>query len=203
MANMKQKLAAAVAAAALAVGAAFAQMPNLGGPLNKPAAGDVQLQMIVNSAKGYTIGYPAGWTVINDPSVDYGFLAPDQSAFCMANSAVVPELASVSNADLQQALSVPLGEQFWDSNFFSDLPNKKYLHVGANPNHPGGWPVQTVEATADITVSGQQMPATFAGIMTFKSSTVYQIMCFSPTPAYPNAKGSVNAILNSFKVTKS
>lgn len=200
MSKLKTILGSVAAAALLAVGVANADMPSLAGP--KAPAGAVSVQMMVKTETGYMLGSPEGWTVITPDGLDYVFLAPDGSAFCLSNSAVVPDLAGISNNDLQAALSTPLGPEFWDSNFFEGMPNKTYLHIGADAAHPGGWPVQTVEATADVTIDGRTIPATIAGIMTFKSSTVYQVMCIAPTAGYQTSKPAFSAVLQSFKVTK-
>ncbi len=200
MSKLKTILSSVAAAAVLAVGVAYAEMPSLAGP--KAPAGAVDVQMMVKTETGYMVGSPAGWTVITPDGLDFVFLAADGSAFCLSNSAVVPDLAGISNGDLQTALSSPLGPDFWDSNFFEGMANKAYLHIGADANHPGGWPVQTVEATADVDIDGRTIPATIAGIMTFKSGTVYQVMCIAPTAGYQASKPSFSAVLQSFKVTK-
>jgi hypothetical protein len=201
MSKLKTILGSVAAAAVLAAGIAYGEgMPSLAGP--KAPAGSVSVQMVVQTKTGYMVGSPEGWTVITPDGLDYVFLAPDGSAFCLSNSADVPDLAGIANSDLQAALSAPLGPEFWDSNFFDGMANKKYLHVGADANHPGGWPVQTVEATADVDIDGRSIPATLAGIMTFKSGSVYQVMCIASTVGYDAAKPSFNAVLQSFKVTK-
>ena len=201
MLNMKQVLASVAVAAMLATGVAVAQMPKLGGGPAAPT-GDVQVQVLTNTAKGYQIGYPSGWQVVSGDGIDYAFIAPDNSAMCMANSGAVPDLASVPEDQLKAAMSQDLGEKFWDNSFFEGMANKKYLHTGANPNHPGGWPVQEVEAQGDLDLDGKPLPATFAGIMTFKAATAYQIMCFAPTALYEQSKPSFSTVLNSFRSTK-
>lgn len=202
MSKLKTVLGAAAMALVMAAGVATAEggLPSLAGP--KAPAGAVNVQMLVKTETGYMLGSPEGWTVITPDGLDYVFLAQDGSSFCLSNSAVVADLAGISNGDLQTALSAPLGEQFWDSNFFEGMANKKYLHIGADTRHPGGWPVQTVEAQADVDIDGRTIPATIAGIMSFKSSTVYQVMCIAPTAGYDAAKPAFNAVLQSFKITR-
>ena len=66
----------------------------------------------------------------------------------------------------------------------------------------GGWPVQTVVAQADLDLEGKPLPATFAGLMTFKSAMAYQVMCFSPSVLYEQSKGNFAAIMDTFHITK-
>jgi hypothetical protein len=190
-------LASAAAVLALAMGAAVAQMPSPAAP-----AAAANVTVMTNTSKGYQIGYPQGWQAVNADSVDYAFLPADNSALCMANAGPVPDLANVSEDELKAALSVPLGETFWDGNYFEGMANKKYLDIGANPNHPGGWPVQTVVAQGDLDLEGQALPAVFSGLMTFKSGSGFQVMCFTATASYEQAKPAFDAILASFKVIK-
>jgi hypothetical protein len=199
MFKLKHALASAAAAAILTAGIAMAQgFPSLAGPAAPTSA--VEVQTVVNGAKGYKIGYPVGWTVFNDEGLDYGLLSADGNIMCLVNSNAVD--LQFTNAEAKAAMSQPLGEQFWTSNFFDGLANVKYIQTGADPNHPGGWPVQTVEATADITVDGQSIPATFGGITTFKTGAIFQAICFTPTQNYGAAKPFINAVLQSFKITK-
>jgi hypothetical protein len=192
-----QTLASVATMLAVALGPAAAQIPAA-----PAAAGTANVTVMTNTSKGYQIGYPSGWQAVNAESVDYAFLPADNSALCMANAGPVPDLANVSEDELKAALSVPLGETFWDGNYFEGMANKKYLDIGANPNHPGGWPVQTVVAQGDLDLEGQALPAVFSGLMTFKSGSGFQVMCFTASASYGQAKPAFDAILASFKVIK-
>jgi hypothetical protein len=200
MLKAKFVLGSAAAVLLLAAGPSRAQMPNLSGP---PAAtGDVQVSVLTNTEKGYQIGSPAGWKVVNGEGLDYALISPDNTAMCMASSGAVPDIAAIPEAEVRAAMSSPLGEEFWNNSFFGDMANKKYVHVGADANHPGGWPVQTVEATADLNLEGKTVPTTFAGLMTFKSAMAFQVMCFSASADFEAAKPSFNAVLQSFHIIK-
>jgi hypothetical protein len=206
MSNTKTRLASGLVAAALTAGLAAAQgLPSVAQPPAPPAAEtQIQVDMLNNTAKGYQIGSPAGWQVIaGSAELDYGFLAPDQDTMCLSWSFAIEGLADVSDEQLRQAMSIPQGEQFWKEDFFSQFQDVKFLHTGAVTNHPGGWPLQTVIATASISENGS--PAvnyTFAGIFTAKKGSIYRVICFAKTSAYEQAKGNFFAVFDSFKITK-
>lgn len=204
MFKLKSRLASGLAAAALAAGLAVAQgVPGLGQPAQPTAPQPIQVEMLNNANKGYQIGYPTGWQVIaGADEIDYGFLSPDQNAFCVSASFAIPDLASVSNDQLRQALAVPQGEEFWRNMFFGQFPNVNYLHVGADANPPGGWPVQTVIARVQAEAEGQKIDATFAGILTFKSGSLFRVMCYATTEGFDQYKGPFFAVFSSFKITK-
>ncbi len=189
-------LASVAVAHFLMAGEAPAQMPATAAP------GAVKTTLVTNTAKGYQIGYPEGWQAVNAEAVDYAFLPADHSALCMASAGPVPDLANVSEDELKTALSTPLGESFWDGNYFEGMANKKYLDIAANPAHPGGWPVQTVVAQGDLDLEGEALPAMFSGLMTFKSGSGFQVMCFTATASYEQAKPAFDAIFATFKIIK-
>ena len=112
----------------------------------------------------------------------------------------IPELPVCRGQIVFTMLSVPLGEEFWDNVLFSSLPNKKYEHVGADPNHPGGWPVQTAIAAGDFAFEAGPVPAKIAAIMTFKAGKGYQVFCAGKSQAYEALKPELAAIFNSFKI---
>lgn len=207
MSKSTSMLASGLAVAVIAAGIAAAQgIPGLAQPTPPPATGapvQINVEMLNNAAKGYQIGYPAGWQVIaGSDAVDYAFLSPDQNAVCIVVSIVSPDLANVSNEVLKQAMSVPQGEEFWTQNFFNQVQNVKYQHVGATTQAPGGWPLQTVIATADIASEGATTNFAFAGIFTVKSSTIFRSICYVPTTMYEQTKPLFFAVFDSFKITK-
>jgi len=203
MLNFTSRLASGLAAAALAVGLASAQgIPGLAPP-QPSAPASVQVQILNSPAKGFQIGYPTGWQVITgSDEVDYGFMSPDQSAFCVVVSATIPEIAGATDEQLRGAMSVPQGEEFWSNVFFSQFQNVKFLHSGANTGHPGGWPLQTVIATADVDNGGSPLNYTFAGILTLKGGMMYRTMCYTPSTGFDQAKAQFFAVFESFKITK-
>jgi hypothetical protein len=207
MLNFKSRLVSGIGAAALTAGLAFAQaIPGLAppaAPVAPSAPADIQVQILNNAGKGFQIGYPSDWKVIaGSEEVDYGLMSPDENAMCVVVSIAVPDLANVPADQLRQAMAVPQGEEFWNSNYFSQFKNVKYLHAGADANHPGGWPVQTVIATADIENGGQALNLVFAGIFTAKSGTIYRTMCYTPTAMIEKYQAQFFAVFQSFKVTK-
>ncbi|MFT3808292.1 MAG: hypothetical protein QM698_00055 [Micropepsaceae bacterium] len=204
MSNFKTRLASGLAAAALAAGLAAAQgLPGLAPPASPAAPANVQVEILNNASKGFQIGYPAGWQVIAGANeVDYGFLSPDQNAMCVVVSLAVPDLAGVPEDQLRAAMSVPQGEEFWNQNFFNQFQNVKYQHVGANTKHPGGWPLQTVQASGDISENGKTLGLTFAGIFTAKSGSLFRTMCYTPTALFEQNKAQFFAVFESFKITK-
>ena len=199
MLNFTSRLASGLAAAALAVGLASAQgIPGLGQP-QPSAPANVQVQILNNPTKGFQIGYPAGWQVVaGSNEVDYGFMSPDQTAFCVVVSATIPEIAGATDEQLRAAMSAPQGEEFWKNVFFSQFQNVKFLHAGANTNHPGGWPLQTVIASADV----DNVNYTFAGILTLKGGTMFRTICYTPSTGFDQAKAQFFAVFESFKITK-
>jgi len=204
MSNFKTRLVSGLAAAALSAGLAAAQgLPGLAAPASPAAPANVQVEILSNAAKGFQIGYPAGWQVIAGANeVDYGFLSPTQDAMCVVVSVAIPDLAGVPEDQLRAAMSVPQGEEFWNQNFFSQLQNVKYQHVGANTKHPGGWPLQTVQASGDVNEQGQMLNLTFAGILTVKSGMLFRTMCYTPTALFDQNKAQFFAVFESFKITK-
>jgi len=201
MQKLKTALVTAAAAALLTAGVAMAEMPKLGGAPAAPT-GDISVSVLANTAKGYALGYPAGWQVVSSADVDYLFIKPDATALCAAFSGDIPDIAGIPEADLRAMLSVPLGEEFWDNVLFSSLPNKKYEHVGADPNHPGGWPIQTAIAAGDFAFEAGPVPSKVAAIMTFKAGKGYQVFCAGKSQAYEALKPELAAIFNSFKILK-
>lgn len=203
MLNFKSRLASGLAAAALAVGLASAQgLPGLAQP--KPAApAAVEVQMLNNTAKGFQIGYPTGWQVVTgSDEVDYGFMSPDENAFCVVVSAAIPDIANVPDDQLRAAMSAPQGEQFWNNVYFSQFKNVKYVHVGADTDAAGGWPLQTVVATADIDNNGAPLNVAFAGILTLKGGMMFRTICYTPSSAFEQTVAQFFAVFESFKITK-
>lgn len=207
MSKTNSRLASGLAVAVIAAGLAAAQgIPGLAQPSPAPAAGapvQVPVEMLNNAAKGYQIGYPSGWQVIaGSDEVDYGFLSPDQNAFCVAVSVAVPDLEKVPEDQLRQAMASPQGEQFWTQNYFGQFQKVKFLHTGAVANPPGGWPLQTVIAQADIENNGASLNFTFAAIFTAKSGSIYRVVCYTPSQMYDATKAQFFAVFDSFKITK-
>lgn len=207
MSTFKSRLTSGFAAAALAVGLASAQgIPGLGGPQPSPQPAppaSVQVQILNNPAKGFQIGYPAGWEVITGSNeVDYGFMSPDQLSLCVVVSVDIPELASAPEEQLRTAMSSPQGEQFWNNVYFVQFQNVRFHHVGAATNHPGGWPLQTVIASADVDLSGSTINLTFAGILTLKSGMMFRTICYTPTANFEQSKAQFFAVFESFRITK-
>lgn len=207
MSTFTSRLMSGLATAVLAVGLASAQgMPGLGGPQPSPApapAGTVQVQILNNPTKGFQIGYPVGWEVVaGSAEVDYGFMSPDQLSFCVVVSADIPEIAGTPDDQVRAAMSAPQGEQFWKNVYFSQFQNVNFLHTGAVANHPGGWPLQTVVATADVELGGSPVNLIFAGILTLKSGTMFRTICYTPTANFEQSKAQFFAVFESFKITK-
>jgi hypothetical protein len=206
MSKSNSRLASGLAVAVMAAGLAAAQgIPGVAQPAAPTAGTPVQVtvEVVTNAAKGYQIGYPTGWSVVaGSDNVDYAFLSPDENAICIAYSFPQPDLASVPEETLRQAMSKPQGEEFWTQDFFSQIQNVKYLHTGAVTNHPSGWPLQTVIATGDIEIGGSPLNVTFAGIWTVKSATIYRVMCYTPSQLYDANKAQFFAVFDSFKITK-
>jgi hypothetical protein len=202
MLKFKHCVAAAAAAVFLVAGVATAQIPKLGGGTPAPASDEMNVSMVRNATNAYEIGYPTDWKVLNADGVDYVFLSPDNSSFCMVISGPAPDLASVPEDQLRIALSQSFGEQFWTDVFFKDVPNTQYVKTSSMPDHPGGWPVQFVVANGLPVVDGKAMQATFAGIMTFKQATVYMVMCIAPTAKVPEVKAGIGAVVATFRITR-
>lgn len=199
MLTIKHLFASTAVVATLAVGIAAAQMPSLSG--SQTAPGDIQVQLVTNGQDGFQIGVPLGWEFASSDQPDYVMADPAGKAFCAVNSVPEPGL-NVSNDQLRQALSQPLGEEFWTNNVFSELVNRKYISSGADANHPGGWPVQTVVVQSDESNGAQTLAVTRAAIATLKSQQSYLVLCLSESKDFEAQKPYFNAVFQSFKVTK-
>lgn len=165
-------------------------------------AQDIQAYVVSNRTHGYEIAYPSTWQVATPEGLDFVFISPDQSAFCLASGTAIPDLANVPEAEIRKAMSQSLGEKFWTDIFFNTVPNTKFLKTASIPNHPGNWPVQFVLAQGTPDMGGGPSPMVFAGITTFKSATNYLVMCLSQPDKFEANQDGIGVILMTLQINK-
>jgi hypothetical protein len=147
---------------------------------------------VTDGAGSFEITWPKGWKPGTDPAYTEAF-GPDYAntgTNCLAERRAVPDLAAMTQQDLNKELSQPLSQDDWQAFIGANLNGIADAKVVKGP-------VVSQRVTAAMTAENQQVLKVRAALFV-RPGELFLAICLTSEAAWPAQAVAIEAILDSF-----